>query len=326
MREVSYVEAIREALVEEMRRDPKVFILGEDVGPYGGAFGVTQGIADEFGEARCLDTPISESAIVGVSIGASQRGYRPVAEMQFADFITCGFDQIVNQAATLRYRCGGRVSVPIVIRAPGGGNVGGGLYHSQNPEAWFIHRAGLKVVAPATAYDAKGLLKAAIRDDNPVVYFEHKDLYRRAKGPVPEGDEIVPLGVAAIRRPGADVTLVTYAAMVQPSLEAADALAKDGVEVEVIDLRTLMPFDKEALFTSIEKTSRLLIVHEDVKTLGLGSELAAIVVEERFDYLDAPVMRVTYPDTHCPFSQVLEHYNLPDADKIVNALRRLAAY
>jgi 2-oxoisovalerate dehydrogenase E1 component beta subunit len=326
MREVSYLEAIREALVEEMRRDPKVFILGEDVGPYGGAFGVTQGIADEFGEARCLDTPISESAIVGVSIGASQRGYRPVAEMQFADFITCGFDQIVNQAATLRYRCGGRVSVPIVIRAPGGGNVGGGLYHSQNPEAWFIHRAGLKVVAPATAYDAKGLLKAAIRDDNPVVYFEHKYLYRRAKGPVPEGDEIVPLGVAAIRRPGADITLVTYGAMVQPSLEAADALAKDGVEVEVIDLRTLMPFDREALFTSIEKTSRLLIVHEDVKTLGLGSELAAIVVEERFDYLDAPVIRVTYPDTHCPFSQVLEHYNLPDADKIVNALRRLAAY
>jgi 2-oxoisovalerate dehydrogenase E1 component beta subunit len=326
MRELSYLEAIREALVEEMRRDPKVFILGEDVGPYGGAFGVTQGIADEFGEARCLDTPISESAIVGVSIGASQRGYRPVAEMQFADFISCGFDQIVNQAATLRYRCGGRVSVPIVIRAPSGGNVGGGLYHSQNPEAWFIHRAGLKVVAPATPYDAKGLLKAAIRDDNPVIYFEHKYLYRRAKGPVPEGDQIVPLGVAAVRRPGTDITLVTYAAMVQPSLEAADALAEEGVEVEVIDLRTLMPFDKDALFASIEKTSRLLIVHEDVKTLGLGSELAAVVVEERFDYLDAPVMRVTYPDTHCPFSQVLEHYALPDASKISEALRRLAAY
>src|SRR3984893_16743784 len=305
MREVSYLEAIREALVEEMRRDPKVFILGEDVGPYGGAFGATQGIVDEFGEQRCLDTPISESAIVGISIGASQRGYRPVAEMQFADFISCGFDQIVNQAATLRYRCGGRVSVPIVIRAPSGGNVGGGLYHSQNPEAWFIHRAGLKVVAPATAYDAKGLLKAAIRDDNPVIYFEHKYLYRRAKGPVPEGDEIVPLGVAATRRSGDDVTLITYGAMVTPSLEAADALAKEGVEVEVIDLRTLMPFDKEALLTSVEKTSRLLIVHEDVKTLGLGSELAAIAVEERFDYLDATVMRVTYPDTHCPFSQVL---------------------
>jgi 2-oxoisovalerate dehydrogenase E1 component beta subunit len=326
MREISYLEAIREALVEEMRRDPKVFVLGEDVGAYGGAFGVTKGIFDEFGEARCLDTPISESAIVGVSIGASQRGYRPVAEMQFADFISCCFDQIVNQAASLRYRYGGRGSVPIVIRAPSGGNVGGGLYHSQNPEAWFIHRAGLKVVAPATPYDAKGLLKAAIRDDNPVVYFEHKYLYRRAKGPVPEGDEIVPIGVAAVRRPGADATLVTYAAMVQPSLEAADRLAKEGVEVEVIDLRTLMPYDKPALFASIEKTSRLLIVHEDVKTLGLGSELAAVVAEERFETLDAPVMRLTYPDTHCPFSPALEQYNLPNADKITEALRQLAAY
>jgi len=326
MREISYIEAIREALVEEMRRDPKVFILGEDVGPYGGAFGVTQGIAEEFGEDRCLDTPISESAIVGVSIGASQRGYRPVAEMQFADFISCGFDQIVNQAATLRYRYGGRASVPIVVRAPSGGNVGGGLYHSQNPEAWFIHRAGLKVVAPSTPWDAKGLLKAAIRDDNPVIYFEHKYLYRRAKGPVPEADDIVPIGVAAVRRPGTDATLITYGAMVQPSLEAADALAKEGVEVEVIDLRTLMPFDKAALFTSIEKTSRLLIVHEDVKTLGIGSELSALVAEERFDVLDAPIMRVTYPDTHCPFSQVLESYNLPDARKIADALRQLASY
>ena len=246
--------------------------------------------------------------------------------MQFADFISCGFDQIVNQAASLRYRCGGRVTVPIVVRAPSGGNVGGGLYHSQNPEGWFIHRPGLKVVAPSTPYDAKGLLKAAIRDDNPVVYFEHKYLYRRAKGPVPEGDEIVPIGVAAIRRPGTDATLITYGAMVQPSLEAADRLAKEGVEVEVIDLRTLLPYDKAALFTSIEKTSRLLIVHEDVKTLGIGSELSAIVVEERFDALDAPVMRVTYPDTHCPFSQVLEQHNLPNTDKITEALRRLAAY
>jgi 2-oxoisovalerate dehydrogenase E1 component beta subunit len=326
MREISYIEAIREALIEEMRRDPKVFILGEDVGPYGGAFGATQGIAEEFGEHRCLDTPISESAIVGVAIGASQRGYRPVAEMQFADFISCGFDQIVNQAATLRYRCGGRVTVPIVVRAPSGGNVGGGLYHSQNPEGWFIHRPGLKVVAPSTAWDAKGLLKAAIRDDNPVIYFEHKYLYRRAKGPVPEGDDTVPIGVAAVRRPGTDATLITYGAMVQPSMEAADVLAREGVEVEVIDLRTLMPFDKAALFASIEKTSRLLIVHEDVKTLGLGSELSAIVAEERFDVLDAPIMRVTYPDTHCPFSQVLEHHNLPDVNKITKALRQLAAY
>ena len=325
-KDLTYLDAIREALLEEMRRDPKVFVLGEDVGPYGGAFGVTQGLCDEFGELRVIDTPISESAIIGVSIGAALRGYRPVAEMQIADFISCGFDQIVNQAATLRYRYGGRASVPIVVRAPSGGNVSGGLYHSQNPEAWFIHRPGLKVVAPSTPYDAKGLLKAAIRDDNPVVYFENKYLYRRAKGPVPEGDEIVPIGVAATRREGSDATLLTYGAMVQPSLEAADRMAREGVEVEVIDLRTLMPFDREAMFRSVEKTSRAVIVHEDVKTLGLGAELSAVLMEERFDHLDAPVLRVTYPDTHCPFSHILEQANLPNADKIVDALRRLAAY
>jgi 2-oxoisovalerate dehydrogenase E1 component beta subunit len=326
-KELSYLEAIREALAEEMRRDPKVFVLGEDVGAYGGAFGATQGLYDEFGESRVIDTPISESAIVGVSIGASLRGYRPVAEMQFADFISCGFDQIVNQAATLRYRYGGRASVPIVVRAPSGGNVGGGIYHSQNPEAWFIHRPGLKVVAPSTAYDAKGLLKAAIRDDNPVVYFEHKYLYRRAKGPVPEGDdEIVPIGVAATRREGGDATLLTYGAMVLPSLEAADRLAKEGVEVEVIDLRTLMPYDKDAIFRSLDKTSRVLVVHEDVKTLGLGAELSAVIMEEKFDALDAPVLRVTYPDTYPPFSQILEAANLPNTDKIADALRKLVAY
>jgi len=325
-KELTYLEAIREALAEEMRRDPKVFVLGEDVGEYGGAFGVTQGLFQEFGESRVIDTPISESAIVGISIGASLRGYRPVAEMQFADFISCGFDQIVNQAATLRYRYGGRASVPIVVRAPSGGNVGGGLYHSQNPEAWFVHRPGLKVVAPSTSFDAKGLLKAAIRDDNPVIYFEHKYLYRRAKGAVPDGDEIVPIGVAATRREGDDITLLTYGAMVQPSLEAADRLSKDGVEVEVIDLRTLLPFDKDAILRSVEKTNRAMVVHEDVKTLGLGAELSAVIMEERFDALDAPVMRVTYPDTHCPFSNVLEAFNLPDADKITAALRKLAEY
>jgi len=325
-KELTYLEAIREALAEEMRRDPKVFVLGEDVGEYGGAFGVTQGLFQEFGESRVIDTPISESAIVGISIGASLRGYRPVAEMQFADFISCGFDQIVNQAATLRYRYGGRASVPIVVRAPSGGNVGGGLYHSQNPEAWFIHRPGLKVVAPSTSFDAKGLLKAAIRDDNPVIYFEHKYLYRRAKGAVPEGDDIVPIGVAATRREGDDITLLTYGAMVQPSLEAADRLSKDGVEVEVIDLRTLLPFDKGAILRSVDKTNRAMVVHEDVKTLGIGAELSAVIMEERFDALDAPVMRVTYPDTHCPFSSVLEAFNLPDADKITAALRKLAEY
>jgi 2-oxoisovalerate dehydrogenase E1 component beta subunit len=310
-----------------MRRDPKVFVLGEDVGPYGGAFGVTQGLCDEFGELRVLDTPISESAIIGVSIGAALRGYRPVAEMQFADFISCGFDQIVNQAATLRYRYGGRASVPIVVRAPSGGNVGGGLYHSQNPEGWFIHRPGLKVVAPSTAYDAKGLLKAAIRDDNPVIYVEHKYLYRRAKGPVPEDDAIVPIGEAASRREGGDITLVTYGAMVAAALEAADRVSKeDGIETEVIDLRTLLPFDREAVLRSVEKTSRALIVHEDVRTLGIGAELSAVITEERFEYLDAPVMRVTYPDTHVPFSHVLEAANLPNAERIVEAIRKLAAY
>lgn len=325
-KDLMYIEAIREALFEEMRRDSKVFVLGEDVGAYGGAFGITQGMVEEFGELRCLDTPISESAIVGSSIGAALRGYRPVAEMQFADFISCGFDQICNQAATLRYRYGGRASVPIVIRAPSGGNVGGGLYHSQNPEAWFVHRAGLKVVAPSTAWDAKGLLKAAIRDDNPVIYFEHKYLYRRAKGPVPEGDEIVPIGQAAVRREGKHISLFAYAAMMVPSLEAADRLAKEGVEVEVIDLRTLAPLDKATIFESVRRTNRALIVHEDVKTLGIGAEISALLAEECFDSLDAPVMRVTYPDTHQPFSHILEGYNLPNADKITSALRQLAAY
>lgn len=325
-KELTYLEAIREALAEEMRRDSRVFVLGEDVGEYGGAFGVTQGLFEEFGDSRVVDTPISESAIIGISIGASLRGYRPVAEMQFADFISCGFDQISNQAATLRYRYGGRASVPIVVRAPSGGNVGGGLYHSQNPEAWFVHRPGLKVVAPSTSYDAKGLLKAAIRDDNPVIYFEHKYLYRRAKGVVPEGEEIVPIGVAATRREGDDITLLTYGAMVQPSLEAADRLSKEGIEVEVIDLRTLLPFDKEAILRSVDKTNRAMVVHEDVKTLGIGAELSAVIMEEKFEALDAPVMRVTYPDTHCPFSSVLEAFNLPDANKITTALRQLAAY
>ncbi|MCX6544953.1 MAG: alpha-ketoacid dehydrogenase subunit beta [Acidobacteria bacterium] len=324
--ELTYLEAIREALVEEMRRDDKVFVLGEDVGAYGGAFGATKGLYDEFGEYRCLDTPISESCIIGVSVGAALRGYRPVAEMQFGDFITCGFDQIVNQAATLRYRYGGRAACPLVVRAPVGGNVAGGLYHSQNPESWFVHRPGLKVVAPGTAWDAKGLLKAAIRDDNPVIYLEHKYLYRRAKGPVPEGDEIVPIGKAAIRREGRNATLVTYGAMVMPALEAADRMAGEGVETEGIDLRSLAPWDKEAVFASLDKTNRVVVVHEDVKTLGMGAEISAAIMEERFDKLDAPVMRVTYPDAHCPFSSVLEQHNLPNADKITEALRRLVAY
>jgi len=325
-RELTYLEAIREALFEEMRRDDKVFVLGEDVGVYGGAFGITKGLYEEFGEYRCLDTPISESCIVGVSVGASLRGYRPVAEMQFGDFIACGFDQIVNQAATLRYRYGGRAACSLVVRAPVGGNVAGGLFHSQNPESWFVHRPGLKVVAPSTAWDAKGLLKAAIRDDNPVIYLEHKYLYRRAKGPVPEGDDIVPIGQAAIRREGRHATLVTYGAMVQPAIDAANRMAGEGVETEVIDLRSLAPWDKDAVFASLDKTNRVVVVHEAVKTLGMGAEISAAIMEERFDNLDAPVMRVTYPDAHCPFSSVLEQHNLPNADTITEALRRLVAY
>jgi len=325
-RELTYLEAIREALFEEMRRDDKVFVLGEDVGVYGGAFGITKGLYEEFGEYRCLDTPISESCIVGVSVGASLRGYRPVAEMQFGDFIACGFDQIVNQAATLRYRYGGRAACSLVVRAPVGGNVAGGLFHSQNPESWFVHRPGLKVVAPSTAWDAKGLLKAAIRDDNPVIYLEHKYLYRRAKGPVPEGDDIVPIGKSAIRREGRHATLVTYGAMVQPAIDAANRMAGEGVETEVIDLRSLAPWDKDAVFASLDKTNRVVVVHEAVKTLGMGAEISAAIMEERFDNLDAPVMRVTYPDAHCPFSSVLEQHNLPNADTITEALRRLVAY
>src|SRR5947207_6959219 len=280
-KELSYLEAIREALAEEMRRDPKVFVLGEDVGAYGGAFGATQGLYEEFGDMRVVDTPISESAIVGISIGAALRGYRPVAEMQFADFISCAFDQIVNQAATLRYRYGGRASVPIVVRAPSGGGVSGGLYHAQDPEGWFVHRPGLKVVAPSTAYDAKGLLKAAIRDDNPVVYFEHKFLYRRAKGPVPEGDEIVPIGIAAVRREGSDATLITYGAMVTPSLEAAERLSKEGIEVEVIDLRSLLPFDQAAILRSLAHTNGAPIVREDAKSAGIGAGPAAATSADR---------------------------------------------
>lgn len=326
MREVTYLEAIREALREEMQRDERVFLLGEDIGLYGGAFHVTKGLFDEFGEERVIDTPISESCIVGVAIGASLLGFRPVVEIQFADFISLAFDQLVNQAATLRYRYGGKVSVPIVIRAPSGAGVYGGLYHSQNPEAWFFHRPGLKVVVPSNPYDAKGLLKAAIRDDNPVVYFEHKSLYRRIKGRVPEEDYTVPIGKLEVKRKGEDITLITYGAMVYRSLAAAEKMAQEGVQVEVLDLRTILPFDKEGVLRSVKKTSKALIVHEDSKTGGIGGEIAALIAEEAFEELDGPIMRVTAPDTHWPFSPPLEEFCLPNEEKILAALRRLAEY
>lgn len=327
MREITYVAAIREALLEEMERDESVFLLGEDIGVYGGAFQVTQGLYEKFGKERVIDTPISESCIVGTAIGASLMGFRPVVELQFMDFISCAFDQIVNQAATLRYRYGGKAAVPIVIRGPAGGGVHGGLYHSQNSEAWFVHRPGLKVVAPATPYDAKGLLKSAIRDNNPVIYFEHKYLYHRIKEEIPEGDYLVPLGKAAVKREGEDITLITYGAMLHRALVAAERMEGEGVDVEVLDLRSLLPWDKEAVLRSVRKTSKVIIVHEDSRTGGIGGEIAATLAEEAFEDLDGPILRVTSPDVHLmPFSPPLEEYCLPNEEKILQALRQLAAY
>ena len=321
----TYVEAIRQGIWEEMEADPRVFILGEDVGIYGGAFKVTEGMLEKFGEMRVIDTPISESAIVGAAIGAALMGMRPIAEMQFIDFISCAFDQITNFAAKNRYRWG--AGVPIVIRGPSGGGVHGGPFHSQNPEMYFVHTPGLKVVAPATAHDAKGLIKAAIRDEDPVIYLEHKYLYRRIKEELPKGDYVVEIGRAALRREGRDLTILTYGAMLYPSLEAAEALSRDpGIEAEVIDLRSLLPLDKDAILSSARKTGKVLVVHEDTRTGGIAGEIAAIINEEVFEYLDGPVLRVTAPDTPVPYSPPLEEFFLPNKDKILAAARRLAAY
>jgi len=303
MHETTYLGAIREAIGEEMRRDPNVFVLGEDVGVYGGAFKVTDGFYKEFGGERVFDTPISEEAIIGVAVGAALMGMRPIAEMQFMDFISCGFDQIVNEAATYRYRYGGHCSVPMVIRGPSGGNVHGGLFHSQTREAWFTQVAGLKVVMPATAYDAKGLMKAAIRDNNPVIFFEHKYLYRRVKENISEEDYIVPLGKARVAREGSDLTMVSWGAMVHQCLSAAELLAEDETEAEVIDLRSLLPWDSAAVLESVRKTSRAMIVHEAPRTSGFGGEVAAVIAEQAFDSLDAPVVRVTALDTHVPLAR-----------------------
>ena len=321
MPEVTYIEAIREALREEMRRDERVFILGEDVGAYGGAFGATASLQEEFGFWRVLDTPISESLIVGAAVGAALVGLRPVAEMQFADFISCAFDQIVNQAATLRYRYGGRQGCPIVIRAPSGGGVRGGPYHSQNPEGWFCHTPGLKVVAPAFPDDAKGLLKAAIREDDPVLYFEHKGLYRRVKGEVPEGDHVVPLGKARLVREGRDASVITYGSGVHTALEAAETLKGEGIEIEVLDLRSLVPLDLGAVLATVRKTGRAVIVHEDWRRGGYGAEIAALLAEHAMDYLDAPVLRVASQDTPVPFAATLEEAHLPSAAKVAAAVR-----
>ena len=324
MAAVTYLEAIRQGIWEEMERDSSVFVLGEDVGVYGGAFKLTEGMLERFGEDRVVDTPISESAIVGAAIGAALMGMRPIAEMQFADFISCAFDQITNFAAKCRYRWG--AGVPMVIRGPSGGGIHGGPYHSQNPEMHYVHTPGLKVVAPSTVYDAKGLIKAAIRDEDPVVYFEHKFLYRRLKEELPEGDWTVPIGKADIKRPGSDISVITYGAMVHLALEAAATLANDGIELEVVDLRTLVPLDKERVLDSVKKTSKVILLHEDVRTGGIAGELAAIIAEEAFEYLDGPIMRITAPDTPVPYSPPLEEFFLPKTSDIIRVARQLAAY
>jgi 2-oxoisovalerate dehydrogenase E1 component beta subunit len=325
--EMTYIKAINSALMEEMRRDENVFMMGEDVGELGGAFKATEGLLEAFGEERVIDTPISEALIVGAGIGAAVLGMRPVLEMQFADFISCAFDQIVNMAATTRYRHGGRAQCPIVVRAPSGAGIHGALFHSQNPEAWFTRVPGLKVVAPATVYDAKGLLKAAIRDNNPVVYFEHKRLYRSIKEDLPDADFTVPIGVAEVRKPGSDLSLITYGGTLGQSIDAAKIVEKeDGLAVEVLDLRTLLPLDRDAILATARKTGKVLIVHEDRLTGGIGGEVAALISEHAFESLDGPVRRLAAMDTHVAFSPPLEEAILPNTNKIVEAIRSLAAY
>jgi len=326
MAEVTYLEALRQGLMEEMRRDENVFILGEDIGAYGGAFKVTDGFLAEFGERRVIDTPISEAAIVGAAAGAAHMGLRPVAEMQFIDFISCAYDMLTNYVATARYRAG--LPTPMVVRGPSGGYVRGGPFHSQNPEAAFLHTPGLKIVCPATARDAKGLIKSAIRDDDPVLYFEHKFLYRRIKETLPEDEEILtPIGKARVAREGTDLTIVTWSAMVFKALEAAERLEReDGLSVEVLDLRTLLPMDDEAIMASVRKTNRVLIAHEDTRTGGVAGEITARINDQAFEWLDAPVKRVAAHDVPLPYAPTLEDFVLPQADDLVVAARWLAAY
>ena len=324
MAEITYLEAIREALFEEMDRDENVFCLGEDIGAFGGAFKVTEGLQAKFGENRVIDTPISEIAIIGAAAGASHMGLKPVCELQFIDFISCGYDMLTNYVATARYRA--MLPCPMVVRGPSGGYVRGGPFHSQNPEAAFLHTPGLKMVYPATASDAKGLMKAAIRDEDCVLFFEHKYLYRRIKEEMPAGDHVVPIGKARTAREGTDISIITYAATVWKSLEAAAELEKEGISVEVIDLRSLAPMDDEAIVATVKKTNRVLIVHEDTKTGGVAGEITARINEHAFEWLDAPILRVTAVDVPLPYSPPLEDYVLPQTADIVKAVRRLAAY
>jgi 2-oxoisovalerate dehydrogenase E1 component beta subunit len=326
MPEVTYLEALRQGLWEEMERDERVFILGEDIGIYGGAFKVTDGFLAKFGASRVIDTPISEAAIVGAAAGAAHMGLRPVAEMQFIDFISCAYDMLTNYVATARYRTG--LATPIVVRGPSGGYVRGGPFHSQMPEAAFFHTPGLKIVCPATARDAKGLIKAAIRDEDPVLYLEHKYLYRRIKESLPEGEDLVtPIGKARVAREGKDLTIVTYSAMVWKALEAAEEISsKDGASVEVLDLRSLAPMDDAAIVESVKKTNKVLILHEDTRTGGVAGEITARINEQAFEWLDGPIMRVTAHDSPLPYSPPLEDFVLPQTPDVVKAARWLLAY
>ncbi len=325
MSEITYLEAIRQALFDEMERDANVFCIGEDIGKFGGAFKVTEGLLSKFGESRVIDSPISEIGIVGAAAGAAHMGMRPVVEMQFIDFIANAYDILTNYVATARYRA--FLPCPMVVRGPSGGYVRGGPFHSQNPEAGFIHTPGLKVVYPSTAEDAHGLMKAAIRDDDCVLFFEHKYLYRRVKGVLPEGDGVIPIGKARVAREGKDLSIITYAAAVHKSIEAAEELEKsDGLSVEVIDLRTLAPLDDESIEATVKKTNRVLVVHEDTRTGGIAGEITARINERCFAWLDAPVMRVTAHDVPLPYAPSLEDYVLPQTSDIVRAARWVAAY
>jgi 2-oxoisovalerate dehydrogenase E1 component beta subunit len=324
MAEITYLEAIRQAMWEEMERDERVLILGEDIGVYGGAFKVTKGFLEKFGGDRVIDTPISEEGYTGVAIGAAYMGLRPIVEFQFIDFIANAFNMITNFAAKSRYRWG--AGVPIVLRGPAGGGVRAGPFHSQNPEMHFVHTPGLKVVAPATVYDAKGLMKAAVRDEDPVLYLEHKYLYRRLKEELPSDDFTVPIGQAAVRRTGKDIVLITYGAMLHVALEAAEALEKEGIELEVIDLRSLVPLDRETILDSVRRLNKVMILHEDTRTGGMAGEISAVITEEAFEDLDGPILRITAPDTPVPYSAELEDAFIPQVADVVVAARKLAAY
>ena len=321
------IDAVREAMREEMQLDPTVFILGEDVGQRGGVFLATQGLVEEFGKGRVIDTPLAEASIMGIALGAAFRGLRPIPEVQFSDFVWPSVNQLIGEAARTCYGTNGAVQVAMVIRIPYGGGIRGGLFHSQNVEAYFFHTPGLKVIAPATPYDAKGLLKSAIRDNNPVVCLEHKKTYRMVRGEVPEEQYTVPLGEADVKRTGSNITVVSYGLMLHYCLEAAEQVSRDGIDAEVVDLRTLTPLDKETVLESVRKTSRLLIVHEDNITGGVGAEIAALAAGEAFEYLDAPIARLCGPDVPTmPFAQTLEDAYMPTTEKIAEALRDLAAY